>query len=158
MTQAVTAPGLVRINRTPVFVCACYTALTLLDPPAAVLLLARLKLGVMRTVANISSDVALNAWAGPTCGVSSGHLYCTGSVLHFSFDDVVTRVAPMSFLGAIRGRQSYGIFSCHGGIGGVCCVVVENLQRSLAEEGIADMNRHVSLPAHECLNTINHTI
>jgi hypothetical protein len=38
----------------PAFVCACWTTLTLLDPLAAVPLLARPRLGVMLTVTNIT--------------------------------------------------------------------------------------------------------
>lgn len=72
MTQVVTAPGLVRINGTPVFVCACWTALTFLGLLAAALLLARPRLGVMLTVATITSEVALNVWAGATCGFQVG--------------------------------------------------------------------------------------
>ncbi len=53
----------------PLFVCAYWTTLTFLDPLAAFLLLARPRLGVMLTVAIISSDVALNAWVAAKFGI-----------------------------------------------------------------------------------------
>ena len=52
------------------YFCAYWTALTFLDPLAAVLLLAKPRLGVMPTVAIaiVTGDVVLNAWAGAPRG------------------------------------------------------------------------------------------
>ncbi|MDN2702008.1 hypothetical protein O0881_08380 [Janthinobacterium sp. SUN100] len=46
--------------------------LTFLDPLAAVLLLARPRLGVMLMVTIVTGDVALNVWACPTRGFQVG--------------------------------------------------------------------------------------
>ena len=52
----------------PLFVCLFWTALTFIDPLAALLLLARPKAGLGLTAAIIVSDVALNAWVGVNYG------------------------------------------------------------------------------------------
>jgi hypothetical protein len=53
------------------------------DPLAAALLLARPRLGVMLTVANIPNDVVLNAWVGATRGFQVGAFVAQSLLLAF---------------------------------------------------------------------------
>ncbi|MFM2089223.1 MAG: hypothetical protein RLZZ237_4092 [Pseudomonadota bacterium] len=53
----------------PVLVTTFWTALTLIDPLAIVLLFLRPKAGVILTLMIIVADVAINAWVGLTYGI-----------------------------------------------------------------------------------------
>lgn len=88
----------------PLFVCTHWTTLTFFDPLAAVLLLAGPRLGVMLTVATITSDVVLNAWVGATRGFQVGAFArCAESVPAFRAGDGSNRVATATFRGSVRG-------------------------------------------------------
>lgn len=52
----------------PVPVCVFWTALTFIDPLAAILLMTTPRPGLALTVAIIVSDVVVNAWVGATYG------------------------------------------------------------------------------------------
>jgi hypothetical protein len=52
----------------PLVVCFFWTALTFIDPLAAILLMTRPMLGLALTVAIIVSDVVINSWVGLTYG------------------------------------------------------------------------------------------
>lgn len=88
----------------PLFVCAYWTTLTLLDPLAAALLLARPRLGVMLTVAIITIDVALNVWVGATRGFQLDALIAQATFLQSPGDDSAG-MASATFLGAVRGAS-----------------------------------------------------
>lgn len=53
----------------PFFVCYFWTALTFIDPLAAILLMTKPILGLILTVAIIVFDVTINSWVGMTYGI-----------------------------------------------------------------------------------------
>jgi hypothetical protein len=80
----------------PVFVCIFWTALTFIDPLAAILLMLRPVPGLVLTVAIISSDVAVNSWVGLHYGFDAASFFA--QVLFLIFVMSTVRIA----WGAVR--------------------------------------------------------
>ena len=67
----------------PLLVSSFWTALTLIDPLAVILLLARPKHGMVLTVAIIVNDVVINSWVGLAYGFDAASFVAQVSFLIF---------------------------------------------------------------------------
>lgn len=87
----------------PVFICLFWTALTFIDPLAAILLMARPMLGLALTVAIIVSDVVINSWVGLKYGIDIASFLA--QLLFLAFVMLTARIAWRAELGACLPSQ-----------------------------------------------------
>jgi hypothetical protein len=80
-----------------VFICLFWTALTFIDPLAAILLMARPMLGLALTVAIIVSDVVINSWVGLIYGIDIASFLA--QLLFLVFVILTVRIAWRAELG-----------------------------------------------------------
>lgn len=79
------------------FICLFWTALTFIDPLAAILLMARPMLGLALTVAIIVSDVVINSWVGLIYGIDIASFLA--QLLFLAFVMLTVRIAWCAELG-----------------------------------------------------------
>jgi len=82
----------------PLFVCLFWTALTFIDPLAAIFLLVRPMLGLALTVAIIVSDVVINSWVGLKYGFDMASFLA--QLMFLVFVMLTVRIAWRAELGA----------------------------------------------------------
>lgn len=87
----------------PLFICLFWTALTFIDPLAAILLMARPMLGLALTVAIIVSDVVINSWVGLKYGIDIASFLA--QLLFLVFVMLTVRIAWRAELGACLPSQ-----------------------------------------------------
>lgn len=79
------------------FICLFWTALTFIDPLAAILLMARPMLGLALTVAIIVIDVVINSWVGLIYGIDIASFLA--QLLFLVFVILTVRIAWRAELG-----------------------------------------------------------